>query len=407
MSKSNEYIQLIISIIGFGVTCGIVSYNSNLFLIFVLLVLAFFIFVSIIRLNKKRLNAKSISNDNVSIECAKVCNEIHKIMRANGKEIDKALSLRQEDLMRNKRKELIAKLTKEEVYTKRDKGYLNQEKICLTIIQNVMGLDRVLLLCEQYDFRICFGKYIEKYSFNDEYIQRANIDFLGWSYILKGKTDAAEKAINRGIMQIDNYLKDNEFLTEDKKFDAIYRKIRAYRHLGSNHNVYRKKPDVALEFLYKGKNLLVEKEFNDYYKKNNVGKLQEMEAGLDYGVATCLLYKFRLKNKVLADDIVNMNYLKSALEYISKWKNIAKNFPNKHRYVKLLILENSILQEISKLTNKNFPAELKARNPIEEVDINMKEIESYLNLNIYSDESMIYYLEQKLKVFYQQVEEMM
>lgn len=407
MSKSNEYIQLVIAVIGFGVTCGIISYNSNLFLIFILLVLAFLIGTSLIRLYRKRMNARSISNDNVSRECAKVCNEIHKIMRVNGKQIDKTLAMKQEDLMREKRKELIEKITKDKNKSDKDRRYLNQEHICLTIVQNVMGLDRILLLCEQYDFRIEFGKYIEKYSFNDEYIQRANIDFLGWSYILKGKTDAANKAIERGIAQIDNYLKDNNFLTAEKRFDAIYRKIRAYRHLGSNHNVYVKKPDVALEYLKQGLAILQEEEFNSYYKEHNLRKLEEMEAGLDYGYATCLLYKYRLKNKVLADDEVNRNYLKGALEKIDKWKPIAKNFSNKHRYIKFLILENSILQELLALDENKIPDFIRDKNLKAEVDSNIEKVEAYLNLNIYSDECMIYYLEQKLKIFYQQVEEMM
>lgn len=404
MSKSNEYIQLIISIIGFGVTCGIVSYNSDLFLIFILLVLGFFITISILRIYKRRSENKAISNANVNKKCFNLCNEIHKIMRFNARKIDKVLATSKEEKLRKKRKELILSLKQKINKTKKDINYLDNEETCRAIIETVTGLDRVLLLCEQYDFRIAFGKYIAKYSFNDSLIQKANIDFIGWSYILKGKTSFAKKAILKGIEQVDEYVKD-PFLSEEKKYEALFKKVRAYRHLGSDHNLYSKEPLEAYKYLETAEKLLNEEELSTYYKKHYPRQFEEMMVGIEYGKDVCHLYEFKNGNKMLADEQDYFPKLRTALESIQKCKKIAKEFPNKHRYVKFLILENSIYQEISQIKKDKLPLDLKDIDLVNNVNSNMEVIEKHLNLSIYNDECMIAYLEQKLNVFYKTVKE--
>lgn len=352
---------------------------------------------------KQKKQEKLLSNVGLTKEANKVCKKIDKLFTANIKNLNK---------MNNVTEKKIDEDDIQKMYTDKingvspvqKKSYNERKKellqLCEYITTTIFDMDRILLLSEQYDYRIKFGKYIVQYSNSDTQVQKAYIDFLGWTYVIMGKNKLASEYINKGIECIKEYLQYNPDMDEKAKFDAKLKLIRAYRHLGSNYNVYQKNPSECLKYLYLGMEGMKEQSLIDYYTKNDPTKYVEMEVGLQYGIAICNLYLYKTKNKGIIDKKQLASYLKKAIELVNKYKPMAKEFTNKHRYVKYVLLENSIYEELIKMSD-----EYDVKESAKQINFNgnITEVEKFLNTSLYSDEAMIYYLEQKLDSIYEQV----
>ena len=352
---------------------------------------------------KQRKQEKLLSNVGLTKEANKVCKKIDKLFTANIKNLNK---------MNNVSEKVSEDEQIQKIYTDKINGVVSVPKksaserkqellqLCEYMTTTIFDMDRILLLSEQYDYRIKFGKYIAQYSHNDTQVQKAYIDFLGWTYVIMGKNKQASEYINKGIECIKEYLQYNPELEDKAKFDAKLKLIRAYRHLGSNYNVYQKAPHECLKYLYLGMEGMKEQALIDYYKEHDYTKYVEMEVGLQYGIAICNLYSYKTKSKGYVDKKQLSSYLQRAIELVNKYKPMAKEFKNKHRYVKFVLLENSIYEELVKLSD-----EFEVKENVNNINFNgnIAEVETFLNTSLYSDEAMIYYLEQKLDSIYDQV----
>lgn len=390
-SKLKDYAEIFSIIIALLGTLGIGASNNLVLRIIVSVALGVFALVIIFNYVKRKKKEKLMSNVGLTKEANRVCKKINKLIKANIASLNKYSQFTKEKLDRDDINNF--KLKFDNKPSKKTIDQIRNERLEISdyMINTVFDMDRILLLSEQYDYRIKFGKYIAEYSNNDMQIQKAYIDFLGWTYVIMGKNKLAEKYIKLGISCIENYLENTPLLSDKDKNDALMKRIRAYRHLGSNHNLYIKKPLECLTYLNEGLKLLNEETFKKYYLEKDNNKFVEMEVGLQYGVAICNLYLFKTKNKGLSNVESLSKYLKEASDLVVKYKDVAKGFANKHRYVKFLLLENSIHQEIKKLDDS-----LKASFPEIAFNENILAIEKSLNSSLYSDEGMIYYLEQKL-----------
>ncbi len=391
--KIKEYIEVIVSIIGLVSTLGLGIYESNKIFIIICAVIFIIIMYNLFKTLSKRKKEKILSNSGLAKEANITCSKIMKLLKSNTKYYNK-ISKRQN---KNDLKYLMEKIkfktpiSLEELISRR-------QKISDIILSSILDLDRILLISEQYSYRLRFGRFLVEYASDPEIKQKAYIDFLGWTYVILGKNKKAEEAIFNGIKIIDEQI----LLTDDEKVKNKYlmQKARAYRHLGSNHNLYTKYPDNSMIYLNEGLNILENEKFREYFLSDDKlkRKYEEMMVGMKYGIAISLLYKYKNNDKKINHGNLE-NYLKQSKEIIDEYKNLAKEFDNKHRYIKYLLLENNILKEYNKkyeLEHKGIEYKVNHEEFISKSDDNLIAVKKQLDLSIYCDEAMLFYLEQKL-----------
>ncbi len=365
---------------------------------------------------------RSMSNINVIKKSKQHCKSLYKFARTNRKKLEnnKMISVMKKkrveenkiiDILsgkvedEKKKEELSKRINKlKQDYSDKNtvllmKGLTEHQdyKIAMLISDTFMKLERILLNAEQYELRIKFGKFILDFSDKELDKQKACIDFLGWTYLMMGEINKGEKAILKGVARA-KYIIEN---SEDKKIIAksYFNLARAYRHLGSARHTYENNPGKALVYL---------KESEDYFNKinqidyNNERKLEEMITGIHYGQAIACLFNFKEKlDKNLQTD---QDYLKVIKTYedLALLAKDAKEFDNKHRYVKVELLRTKYL-ELFIDYNQYFAASLGEKmeifksDALNEMRISLKEVDDIFRLNIFTDEAVELYLEQSVK----------
>lgn len=115
------------------------------------------------------------------------------------------------------------------------------------LTKKFIELERVLLNAEQFDIRIKFGTYIKQFS--DVEIDRikADIDYIGWTYVMMGELNKAEKSILNGIKRSTYLLNSNKNNINRNDLNKLI--VRGYRHLGSARVTYENDPEKTLEYL--------------------------------------------------------------------------------------------------------------------------------------------------------------
>ena len=365
---------------------------------------------------------RSMSNINVIKKSKQHCKSLYKFARTNRKKLEnnKMISVMKKkrveenkiiDILsgkvedEKKKEELSKRINKlKQDYSDKNtvllmKGLTEHQdyKIAMLISDTFMKLERILLNAEQYELRIKFGKFILDFSDKELDKQKACIDFLGWTYLMMGEINKGEKAILKGVARA-KYIIEN---SEDKKIIAksYFNLARAYRHLGSARHTYENNPGKALVYL---------KESEEYFNKinqidyNNERKLEEMITGIHYGQAIACLFNFKEKlDKNLQTD---QDYLKVIKTYedLALLAKDAKEFDNKHRYVKVELLRTKYL-ELFIDYNQYFAASLGEKmeifksDALNEMRISLKEVDDIFRLNIFTDEAVELYLEQSVK----------
>ena len=365
---------------------------------------------------------RSMSNINVIKKSKQHCKSLYKFARTNRKKLEnnKMISVMKKkrveenkiiDILsgkvedEKKKEELSKRINKlKQDYSDKNtvllmKGLTEHQdyRIAMLISDTFMKLERILLNAEQYELRIKFGKFILDFSDKELDKQKACIDFLGWTYLMMGEINKGEKAILKGVARA-KYIIEN---SEDRKIIAksYFNLARAYRHLGSARHTYENNPGKALVYL---------KESEDYFNKinqidyNNERKLEEMITGIHYGQAIACLFNFKEKlDKNLQTD---QDYLKVIKTYedLALLAKDAKEFDNKHRYVKVELLRTKYL-ELFIDYNQYFAASLGEKmeifksDALNEMRISLKEVDDIFRLNIFTDEAVELYLEQSVK----------
>lgn len=365
---------------------------------------------------------RSMSNINVIKKSKQHCKSLYKFARTNRKKLEnnKMISVMKKkrveenkiiDILsgkvedEKKKEELSKRINKlKQDYSDKNtvllmKGLTEHQdyRIAMLISDTFMKLERILLNAEQYELRIKFGKFILDFSDKELDKQKACIDFLGWTYLMMGEINKGEKAILKGVARA-KYIIEN---SEDRKIIAksYFNLARAYRHLGSARHTYENNPGKALVYL---------KESEDYFNKinqidyNNERKLEEMITGIHYGQAIACLFNFKEKlDKNLQTD---QDYLKVIKTYedLALLAKDAKEFDNKHRYVKVELLRTKYL-ELFIDYNQYFASSLGEKmeifksDALNEMRISLKEVDDIFRLNIFTDEAVELYLEQSVK----------
>ncbi len=284
--------------------------------------------------------------------------------------------------------------------------YTKKEDI---ILDEVKSISRPLLLLGEYKVRYLIGKKISQNTRDDEVKMRYMMDEMGWTSVLMGK-ERAIKEIEAAmdVFPVEIVIKNKKRVMDyTHKSDADLRKlflvVRAKRHLAST-------PFLTIE--KKLSNALDALTIMDYLKKvdyiDNIipeHKRKEMLAGIHYALGETYYQKAHTfwKEKGLHYDVYE--YLASSFKYARLTSKASKLFENQHRYLKALLLENSLInlfQEINRPTDfkkateaLEFSTDL-AEMTLQDLHQNIATIEALLNTSIYVDEAFEIYLKQKI-----------
>ena len=234
-----------------------------------------------------------------------------------------------------------------------DKCKGSQEKILLlneAVLRSIRETNRALLVLEQYDIRIYLGDYVLKHSFDELERAEALIDYKGWTYSLLGKTSKFKESVQEGIDALNKYLEDTEKLDKQRMTKAIYLLARGYRHLGSDIVIAKKSPEEARKNNKKAQEVLSKL---DKTTLDNDPKMQEMLVGIEYGILNADYFdisnRYKDGNKEqLVDDI-----LPKVIE-ARRLVEASREFPNPHRHLKCVLLENEFLKLLEPLLDEKL-----------------------------------------------------
>lgn len=260
--------------------------------------------------------------------------------------------------------------------------------------QSIISLESTLLQSEQYKTRIKLGHFLSIYSFNSLDIQKAYIDLIGWTNLLKGDFYSGIEAIEKGISIASNAINENmdEKLINKSKFNII----RGYRHLGSYKYILLKKPKNALAYSLKGL-----EEFNKLNKEDYTDKeYNEMDIGLKYGIKAANYYLFKNKINNFKATKEDFNYFVKSITNIDEYIKIAQKFENNHRLIKLYLLKINYLEliyEYKNRFNKHLDKIVDFDSLKNQLNDNLDLVSKQFKKNMFNDDSLEHYLNSKVK----------
>ncbi len=265
------------------------------------------------------------------------------------------------------------------------------------IIKCILELDRVLLQIEQYQLKIKLGKFIIKYSNNDFEILKAYIDFVGWTNFLLGKNKEGRNAIAQAILMIDNKIGKETNIPSDMNekdyYEYKFLKVRALRHLSTTHYSYKSNDYIEDEFDESYK-IMKEVNFKNYYV--NSSRYLNMLIGIENNY---YLYKFYIHQEMVKKNQISDFDYKTVMdiinEYIQKIKDMPLQEQDRHRLIKLYVFKNQLLKEFSDEKNS-----INERNEFKE---DLKNIETIFNKNIYLDDALEVFVNEKIQDLYDDV----
>ena len=311
--------------------------------------------------------------------------------------------------------------------------------------ESIFELSRALLVLQQYDTRIFLGKYVIEHDADPINRAKAYIDLVGWTYSLLGKTSRFTENVTNGIKLIKaeffdeghnqhfNFSFKKEFLGgADKEEIAMNKKlrdkaillyVRAHRHLGSDAILLKKEPELCRKENEKAEIILCR-----YFDKFNFNELKSPEdykdekvnmyVGIRYGILSSRFAEIE-KNIGKEDNVNRIKKLLSILPELFKNKECSKQFSNKHRYIKYLVLENEIYKLVEKLIpdDENEKAKIKqdfietlniSDNFADEVfalyNANTTRLKEAFDDSIYADEVMENFIDQEATQLFKSIE---
>jgi len=307
----------------------------------------------------------------------------------------------------------------------------NVFKIFEVLEKNIFEMNRILLQVELYDERIKLGKFITKYSIKPINEINAYIDLMGWTYILLGNYKKGINTINIAIRIIDSYLDNKDIiLAEDEKYELILLKLRALRHIGTTYYTYNYNKKKCEDSLNEAMKIIEKDDITNYFNRKSLEiiKAQELKT----------VHEASIRNKIEStlDDntlslakkdpyayikmkagIINNCILSKFFDYVSsdiKDKRILEKLyddikicigsiyinnkcVDQHRLSKLYVLKNQIIKTINN-ESLNINLTKSYYNDI-------KDIEEVLNKNVYFDEAIDLYINQKIQVLYDEIKQ--
>ena len=398
-------------------------------------------YLAYIIIRKMRLN-QGISSAAIIAKAKKFTNQLLKLCNKNSKELKKFDYLQKQRKIEKsnykfikklkrkafasngatqKQKEQIEKEIKEHIKAKSEnygdieaiKAYNNvynlmeetslvkNYEIAQKLIQRIFEMNRILLQLEQHNTRIKLGKYVA-YHTNDFVEEvKAYMDLIGWSYILLGENKKGFSAIFTAINLIEAKIgtdgKIPDKMSEQEYYDLLFLKIRAYRHLGTTYYTYK---DInSLEYCNKALELL-----SPELKKglNNDSAFENMKCGVYNNLYLAQLYE-NIKNAKNKGKF-RIEELKHTLELIEKDLDEIQQIPeekkDKHRIIKLLSLKCQVNKALS-------VSEESEEIDLLETEKDLKFIEDVLNKNIYFDDAMEVYANQKVQLIFEEVKDIL
>lgn len=269
-------------------------------------------------------------------------------------------------------------------------------KIAQAIIDEIFSINRVLLQLEQHHIRIRLGKYVAKYT-NSEILQiRAYTDLIGWTYILLGNNSKGHEAIGTAISIIDNRIGDSgkipDGMSMDKFYEYLFLKVRALRHLGTTYYTYKNIDSYS--YLEQAMEILNKYDFERNFRDK--AALENMRFGILNNMYLSMFYKFVEKDdkdKRGLEDIKNM--LIDVEKSIAELNSLPSDKQDKHRFVKLTALKCQLTKALDVCGLKKLD--------VEAVERDMERVENILNKNIYFDDAIEVYINQKVQLLYEKV----
>lgn len=279
-----------------------------------------------------------------------------------------------------------------------------------SVLMNFSSISRHLLLIGEYRVRFRIGKIIVKKTSDPVEKMSAYADELGWTSVMMGKTNAVKyfkKALeiaNPQFTQVHDQLTLTSPLNDDIQIKKMYLASRVYRHIASNSLI--KDMKIRIDASLQGKciidTLMKIESLPSFLSRR---KLDEMMAGLDYGLGEIHLTKVHKSTTMnLPDQIMT---LLQAQKYNILAKNLAKTFDNKHRYIKTLLIENEIFKYRKKLNLSDSDYHVKGidasvTKSLKEFNWshyseNLKIVEEAFNNSLYIDEAYEIFLDEKIK----------
>jgi len=269
----------------------------------------------------------------------------------------------------------------------------NNFEISQNLIKRIFDMNRILLQLEQHNYRIKLGHFVARFASKEEDQIRAYMDLIGWSHILLGSKkgyDAINNAINLIESRIGTDLKPlaPEGMDQDFYENYLFLKARAYRHLGSTYYTYK---HVDAEY-YCNKALEVLETLQDAgFDLKRKADYENMMFGVKNNYYLHQLYKFISETRKGHADVNDLNAtLQAVNRAIDGLSALPKEKQDQHRMLKLLSLKCQINKAISVSTAKSMDIEESARN--------LRIIESTLSKNIYFDDAMEVYSNQKVQL---------
>lgn len=259
------------------------------------------------------------------------------------------------------------------------------------LVKGIFDIERILLQLEQHNTRIKLGKYVAMYAVSETDQIRGYIDLIGWTYILIGNGDKGVQAINNGINLIDALLsKKSPSLSESERNELLYLKARAYRHLGSTYYTYKYRHPI--EDLEKSRAALEQIDRDSF----GAVKYDKMLDGIKNNEWLCMFYDYIHKGSSCYQDIdLVENVLEQVESSIAEICARNDSEQDKHRLLKLYSLKS----QITKALDVNGVRRL----DMEEMLSDLREMENVLVSNIYFDDAMEVYINEKVQIVFENV----
>ena len=382
-----EIIALIAGLVSLASTiAGFVKKDDETFkiLFFVTLAACLILIVVIILMVVERLKGAGVKIVNSSKKYFKKLKKLARIMSRRLNRINKKQN-EYNLVVRNIRRIFFgcSSETKEKDYN------TAAEMLC----DEIMSIDRSVLNFEDFRTRIALGRFITKYSKNDEYVIDAYIDSIGYSYIIKNRYKKAERAINEGLIRIEELRKSTKGKDPVKELELTLKELRAYRHLSTTYYTYKfPNKEKSEKNLKKGIDIIekIDIEHNESLKLCEKLKIDYymMKFGFDTNSITALISDLKDKDTTNTYKIKEIN---SALNTIDNDIKILEGLDihsrKNHRLMKLYVLqmELSRLLIVERGDNSEYYSEK-----------NFKKVQDIINNNIFLDEAFEIYIKEKV-----------
>ncbi len=272
-------------------------------------------------------------------------------------------------------------------------------EISKNLIKRIFDVNRILLQIEQHNARIKLGEYVTYFSTDEVERIKGYMDLIGWSYVLLGDKKGYA-AIFTAIDIIENRIGKElnkeapKGMSQEEYEQYLFLKARAYRHLGSTYYTFK---DIDVGHYCNEALKVLEVLKSNGFDKSNKSMYENMLYGVENNLYLYNLYRFISDNKRENGngDMRKLDETRRNVEKaIDDLSALPKEEQDNHRMLKLLSLKCQI--------NKVFSVIKKEKMDIDGTNADLKKIEATLAKNIYFDDAMEVYTNQKVQLLFEE-----